>query len=225
MNNITELVVEEVKIKGGSKIRVAAYKTPNKTLFNGMFFIGKLLRWLMECKSNNMTRGIQPSDIRKLWLLWDAHKLDFQTAQKNSDAPTGVLEFQRVILLPHPSEMRRYKNLKIQRVASELHDYAHACMSVDSADGVQIVDLADYKDITSAQKVCEEVMNLFVGTGKPIKDKLGAWNTGIEIPALVELGQEIPDGDLDQLAFAEPSITAPASGLPDAPDTEAGSTI
>lgn len=220
MDMITELVVEEVKIKGGTKIRTAAYKTPNKTLYNGLFFIGKGLRWMMECKSNNMTRGIQPSDVRKLWQLWEAHKADLKLAQKNSDAPTGLLEFNRVILLPHPSEMRRYKNLKIQRIASEWHDYSHASMSVDSADGTQIVTMADYEDIQASQEVCEDVMKLFIGDGQAVDGEAGKWNTGMELPSIAELGMEVPDGDLDELSFAEPSITAPESGLPDAPDVD-----
>lgn len=218
MDHITELIVEEVKIKGGTKIKVAPYKTPNKTLFNGLFFIGKGLRWLMECKSNNMTRTVQPTDVRHLWLLWEAHKQDFAIAQKNSDSPTGVIEMYRTVLLPHPAEMRRYKNLKIQRVATEWHDYAHACMSRDSASGVQIYSMVDYSEIVEAQKVVEEVMTLFIGSGKKLAD--GQWDIGIDLPPLAELGQEIPDGDLDSLSFAEPSLTDPESGLPDTPDVD-----
>lgn len=222
MNMVTELIVEEVKIKGGMKILTASYSTPNKVLFNGLFFLGKALRWLMECKSNNMTRAIQPRDIRNLWLLWNAHKQDFDLAQKSSDSPSPVLEFNHKILLPHPKEMRRYKNIKIQRVASEIHSYCHVCMSRDSADGTHIYEMVDYDDILEAQKVCEDVMLLFVGTGEQVKP--GEWSTGLEMPALVELGQEIPSGDLDVLTFAEPSSDSPSSHLPDAPDRDRQST-
>lgn len=222
---VTELVVEEIKIKGGQKIRTAAYATPNKTLFNGLFWLGKGLRWLMECKSNNMTRAIQPRDVRALWKLWEAHKADFELAQKSSDAPTSILEFNHKILLPHPSEMRRYKNIKIARIAGEIHQYCHTCMSRDSASGTHIYNMVDYGEIVEAQVVCEGFMKLHIGTGLPIEGKEGEWDTGIEMPSLAELGQEIPSGDLDELSFAEPSIIAPESGLPDAPDTQEGNGV
>lgn len=218
MDQITELIVTDVQIKGGTKIKVAAYETPNKALFNGMFIIGKVLRWLMETRSNNMTRAIQPADIRALWKLWNAHKLDLDLAQKNSDAPVSVIEMYRTILLPHPTEMRRYKNLKIQRIAMEIHDYAFACMSRDTASGTNIVDMTDYAEIVEAQKVVEQVMVLFVGTGDKKAD--GQWDTGIDLPAITELGKEIPDGDLDALSFGEPSKTDVQAGLPDAPDID-----
>lgn len=218
MNQITELVVEKIEIKGGTKIKVATYATPNKTLYNGLFYIGKALRWLMECKSNNMTRGIQPRDVRDLWKLWNAHKSDFELMQQHSDSPFPAHEFNRMITLPHPHEMMRYKNLKIQRIASELHDYAHVCMSVDSAEGTEIVEMSDYQDIQEAQRVCEEVMKMFIGTGESLGS--GKWDTGMDLPALTALGEEVPSGDLDFLTYAEPSKTSPDSGLPDAPDID-----
>lgn len=220
MDHITELIVEEVQIKGGRQIKTAAYKTPNRALFHSLFYIGKALRWLMEVRSNNMSAGMQPRDIRKFWQLWHVHKKDLEISQKFSDAPAPVLEFSRVILLPHPSEMRRYKNMKIQRVASELHEYAHVCMSIDSAEGTDIVRMADYADILEAQSEVEEKLLWLMGTGNKTKD--GEWDTGIEMPALLELGTEIPDGDLDELSFAEASFSAAASGLPDAKDESPG---
>lgn len=211
--------MEEVKIRGGKKIKCAAYKTPNRSLHAGLFYIGKGLRWLMECRSNNMTSGTQPRDIRKFWQLWNVHKEDFEKSQKYSDSPAPVMEFARVILLPHPSEMRRYKNMKIQRAASELHEYAHVCMSTDSSEGTDIVRIADYNDIKEAQAEVEEKLKWLLGTGQK-KGKGGGYDTGVEMPALLELGTEVPDGDIDELSFVEPSFEAPVSGLPDAEDTD-----
>ena len=207
-----------MRIKGGRKIKCAAYKTPNRALFHALFYIGKSLRWMMEIRSNNMQAGIQPRDVRKFWQLWEVHKQDLAISQKYSDSPAPVMEFARVILLPHPSEMRRYKNMKIQRLASELHEYAHVCMSIDSAEGNDIVRMVDYDDIVEAQAEVEEKLKWLIGDGSKGGD--GEWNTGVEMPALVELGTEIPDGDLDELSFAEPSFAAPESGLKDAPDTD-----
>lgn len=220
MDMVTELVVEEIKIQGGQKIRTAAYKTPNKVLYSSMYFLGKALRWLLECKSNNMTRAVQPRDIRALWQLWNAHKADLALSQKFSDAPTSVLEFNHLILFPHPAEMQRYKNIKIQRVANEIHNYAHVCMTRDSADGTHIYHMADFQEILEAQVVCEELMKLHIGSGEPIPGKPGEWDTGIPIPALTELGNEEPTGDLDIMMFAEPSKASPGSHLPDAPDVD-----
>jgi len=220
MDMVTELVVEAVKIKGGQKMYVAEYVTPNKMLYDGLTWLGKGLRWLMECKSNNMTRAVQPHDIRKLWKLWEAHKKDFDLGQKHSDSPTPVYEFRRSILLPHPKEMRRYKNIKIQRVASEIHFYCHVAMTRDSSDGTHIYDLSDYEEIQAAQLVCEEFMLLHVGTGQPIEGQPGKWSIGLDIPPLTEVGTEVPPADLDTLTFEEPSSTAPDSVLPDAPDTD-----
>lgn len=219
MDMVTELVVKEVKIKGGARIAVAAYATPNKVLFDSMFWLGKLLRWLMECKSNNMTRAIQPRDIRQLWQLWEAHKVDLDMSQKFSDSPGPVHEFNFQVLLPHPDEMRRYKNLKIQRAANEIHAYIHTAMTRDSASGHAIYEMIDYEEIKELQTNVEEILKVFVGTGKPT-GKPGEWDTGVPIPALVELGQEIPKGDLSMMSFAEPSSEAPSHHLPDAPDTD-----
>lgn len=220
MDMVTELIVEEIKIQGGRKIRTAAYKTPNETLHDSMFIVGKLLRWLMKSKSNNMTRSIQPRDVRELWQMWEAHKKILDLAQKFSDSPSPVHEFNRVILLPHPSELQRFKNIKLQGVGNALHGYVHTCMTRDSADGTYIYEMIDYEEVLEAQRHCEQKMLLFVGTGQPLKDQPGHWDTGLPMPSLAELGTEIPSGDLDMLSFAEPSIDAPGSHLPDAPDLD-----
>lgn len=217
MNHVTELIVEEVKIEGGAQIIVQKLYTPNKTLFNGLFFLGKLLRWMMECKSNDMTRGLKPRDVRAIWALWVAHKADFKSAQANSDAPEPVHNINRLITLPHPKEMMRYKNLKISRVAQEIHDYCHTCMGVDSSHANQIVTMADYQDIVEAQRIAEDVMTMFMGTGQRKED--GSYDTGMDLPAMSALGREVPDGDLDFMIYGEPSKIDPRAGLPDAPDT------
>ena len=75
MNHVTELVVKEIKIKGGAKIVVGKYMTPNQVLFHGINYVGKLMRWLYEIDSNNTTAALKPRDIRKLWGVWDFHKI------------------------------------------------------------------------------------------------------------------------------------------------------
>lgn len=225
MNHITELVVEEVKIEGGQQIRTAAYRTPNNTLFNGLTWLSKGLLFMMECKSNNMSKSMQPRDVTDLWKLWNAHKADFALAQKFSNHPMPIIEFKHTILMPNPVEMRRYRNMKVQRVASQWFSYCHVCMSRDSSLGTYIVEMADYDEIVQAQEATEAVMTMFFGTGLPIEGEVGKWDTGIELPALSELGHIVPDNDMDALVFAEPSIGAPASGLPDAKDTPAGGPI
>lgn len=217
-NHVTELVVKEVKIKGGAKIMVAAYMTPNQVLFHGLNYIGKLMRWLYEIDSNNTTAALKPRDVRKLWGVWDFHKKDLDLGHKFRDRPGVILEITTAILLPHPDELRRYKNMKIQRVAHALHEYAHVCMSRDSADGHEIYNMADYDDIVEAQKVTEEFIKFAVGTGQP--DGKGGFDTGEPLPPLVELGREIPSGDLDLVRFNERSKEAADSGLPDAPDRD-----
>lgn len=219
-NHVTELVVKEVKIKGGNQILTAAYMTPNNVLFHGLNYLGKLMRWLYEIDTNNTTAALKPRDIRRMWDVWNFHKLDMELGHKNFDAPGTVMEMTRAVLLPHPEELRRYKNMKIQRVASAIHQHCHVCMSVDSADGHEIYQLSDYKDIVESQNITEEVFKFVVGTGQP--DGNGGYDTGAALPALVELGREEPSGDLDLIRFNERSSGATDSGLPDAPDLPPG---
>lgn len=218
MNHVTELVVKEVAVKGGAKITVAKYMTPNNVLFHGLNYVGKLMRWLYEIDSNNTTAALKPRDIRKFWGVWNFHKKDLELGHKHFDGPGVIIEMTQAILLPHPEELRRYKNMKIQRVASALHQYAHVCMSRDSADGHEIYNMADYDDIVEAQNITEEMLKFVIGTGEKRSD--GSFDTGNPLPPLVELGREEPSGDLDLVLFNERSSENTDSGLPDAPDRD-----
>lgn len=219
---ITELIVEEVKTKGSERIKVEQYPTTNQALQSTQSMIGKILRWLMVCQSNNMVRGVQARNVVEFWELWNAHKEDFKNSMKLGNSPAPTHEMYLYILLPSRSEMRRYKNIKVQRVAHALYYYAHVCMSRDSADGTQIWDMADYKDILDAQKAVEATVTLWIGNGQPLLDTdnvviPGQFNVGIKLPPMSELGQEVPTGDGNSLYFAEPSLTAPDTGIIDAP--------
>lgn len=221
MSQITELEVVAAKITAGRKLKATAYDTSNHALHVLVRPISKALFWMFECDSNNAGRTVVPSDVSIIRAQFNYFKEELGLAKVHSNQPTANLEVAYKILLPHETEMVKFVNSKIERVAHQYFALAQVCMSLDGAATKNFIELADFTKIDKAVSVVEAIMDKFLGDGAPIKGQPGAYNTGLEVPALQELGLLKPDNDLDSAEFREGSADKPNVGLPDSEDTPA----
>lgn len=220
MNMKTELILQETKILGGEKIEASVYPTPSLALHASMGVLSNLLFWLFECQSNSTMRSIHPLDSIETNLAWVAYKKVLKKFHKASGSANPGLRMTHKLALPTPAMMRRYRNRKIQGLAFQIFNHIHVNMSLDISRGRQLYNLVDYKTIEKSQEITEDFISLYIGTGLPIEGKEGEWDTGMDMPAFIELGELSPDNDLDVMTFEEPSVLASDAGLGDVPDTD-----
>ena len=123
-------------------------------------------------------------------------------AYKFVDQPKALLEEEYEILLPTEDEMLRFPNQKLQIVASQLKNSILASMNVDSARHQMHLADDDYALIIRSDEASQAFLDTYIGTGMKRAD--GGFDTGIKIPALMELGQVEPDVDQDRASLKEP---------------------
>jgi len=219
---VTKLNVVEAKITGGREIDCLSYNTKNQTLHLCALPLSKLLLFLMECDSNNTTSIIVPNDAVIIHQQLGAFKEELDFSKELLDQPSGRLEKTFKILIPTQVEMKKFTNPKIQRVALAVHNLLSVMMSVDSGGTKNFVGMADGKSIEASFKVVKKVADKWIGSGKKLKD--GVWETGVEIPPMIEVGRIEPDTDADAATLNEPSADVGDLHLPDAPDTKSTKT-
>jgi len=216
---VTELIVKEASIIGGRQIATDMYKSKNQTLHLCALPLSKLLIFCLECDSNNTTRTTVPRDSRIVNAQMGAFKEELDFSKEVIDQPTGKLEKEYKILIPTEIEMKRFSNAKFERVALAIHNLLTVMMSVDSGGAKNFVEMTDHEEVERSYVVCMKVIKKWIGTGQPGKD-VGTWDTGMDIPPMVEIGRLKPDLDLDAAQLFEPSAGVGDLHLPDAPDTK-----
>lgn len=215
---ITELIVKQAEIQGGRQISTDMYDTKNQTLHLCALPLSKLLIFCLECDSNNTTRTIVPRDSVIINAQLGAFKEELDFSKTVINQPPTRLEHTYKILIPTQIEMKKFTNAKIERVALSIHNLLLVMMSVDSGGTKNFVELADAKDILASYEVCIKVIAKWIGTGKEGEAE-GSWDTGLQLPPLIEIGRLQPDMDLDAASTNEPSADVGDLHRPDAPDT------
>ena len=211
----TDLKVVKAQIIGGREIDTVLVETTNQSLSNVLSPMSKCLLWMLECDSNNTTRTIVPRDVRTILGMIEFFKTEQAQAKKHKDQPMGVLEVQYKILLPSPVEMKKFPNMLIERVALQIYNVCRICISVDSKGTKNFIHSKDFKLLDEAVVVLDDTILKYLGDGKDVEP--------YDVPDLMELGQVVPDTDMDAAEFREPSADRPTLGMPDTKDTPSGS--
>lgn len=220
---VTKLKVVKSQIIGGRTINCDVYETKNQTLHLLAKPLSKTLIYSLECDSNNTTSVMVPTDTVTFRDLLELFKeeLEFSNDPDNLTQPRSAFEKTFKILVPTEVEMKRYTNSKCERYGLAIQNLLAVLLGVDSTGTKGFVGAIDHALVKKSYEVCVRVADKWIGTGI-YDDKAKKFNTGLDIPPLLVVGQIDPDNDLDAATVNEPS-TGRTKGVhrPDAPDTPA----
>lgn len=210
----TELLVQQPEIQPGLKIEVLEHAISNFRLHNGLDHLARLMVYLIEMDSNNTTSVLTPENKSEVYEQLNLFEQEINFAKNHNSAPAPSHEADYKLLLPKGSEIQRISNVKAKRVAKEVDLLLRVGISLDSA-GVQThVKASDFTKLESQLNTVKSAIELWFGRS----DELD--NFGLEVPAMVSVGELQPDVDVDYASLREPSSAVPATGLPDVADVE-----
>jgi hypothetical protein len=211
----TELNVIPHTTTAGLKIDVSEYHIRNFRLHQVVENLSRLMLFLLEMDSNNMSSSVIPQDVRRIWAQFNNIKLELDFAMQHNDYPRGAQEFAFIINFLDQKEIQRIMNVKVKRVASELFVTFQAIVWRDSASAQGFITQEDHDEIIQSLSIASDAMNLWIGEGKDTSD-LGSY-----VPHFRELGVVIPAVDNDFAEVLEPSKDAPKMPVPDVADLDA----
>jgi hypothetical protein len=209
----TELIKVDPEIVGGAKIRVVEYNINNYRLHQVLEQVARLLPFCLECDSNNTASKARPRDVRKIIAQWQIVKDEFSFSMAHNDYPNGQYEQAFKVCIIDQKEIQAIRNVKMKRVVSEIFNIVQVMLSVDSAKTQGFIAAEDASDITLGFTLVDDCIARWLGNGAD------AENVGVFAPAYEELGEMVPDVDLDYSLTLEPSKMMPNPALADVLDT------
>ncbi len=211
----TELNVVQQEITPGRKVDVVENNVRNFRLHRCARMLDRLMIYMLEMDSNNMSGNVIPSDAATIrsWLDEARREFEFCVAEENNDAPRAEYESSFILRLPHQKEVARITNYKVEACLTDVMNLTSIMLSVDSANSQSSIMPPDADKIRRAWDICDRAMDRWIGKGSSFQD-LGE----VALPTMDILGQIRPSLNADYKEVIEPSKDRPKTRLPDAPD-------